>query len=282
MRKRRYILWAALIIALLMYLPGAVSRRVKAPSREVVFPFQNIVSDVVERVCESVSMLVASREKVAEKERSMEQVARLRARIRELESLERENSKLRAALNFVRRSEHELVLCRVVARGDASGWWETIRLNRGDADGISVDSAVVTADGLVGKTIAVSRHTCDVLLMTDRNCRVAARCARTGVFGVVVGCGASISGDEVLDMRYPADPCRMDYVASSADIRETDQVVTSGLGGVYPEGLAVGLVESTEQHRSGLYQSASVRPSADLQRLRYVFVVKKELVSKIE
>ena len=84
-----------------------------------------------------------------------------------------------------------------------------------------------------------------------------------------------MSSDPVLDMRCPVNPCRIDYLPTNADVQEDDKVVTSGLGGVYPEGLLIGRVKTVELHDLGLYRFASVVPAADLQNLRYVFVVKK-------
>jgi len=173
------------------------------------------------------------------------------------------------------KSGDELVMCEVIARGEASGWWESVTINKGEKDGISANLAVITPSGLVGRTIAVSSHTCDVLLITDRNCSVSARLAKTGEFGIVQGQGVALTGDPVLDMRWPIDPCRMDYVPAGAVIAKGDKVVTSGLGSIFPEGVMLGVADSVEVHKSGLYQVANVRPSADLGKLRYVFVVKK-------
>ena len=65
----------------------------------------------------------------------------------------------------------------------------------------------------------------------------------------------------------------MDYIPRDQKIFENDEVMTSGLGGVYPEGLVVGTVSRMDMDPSGLYQRADVVPSADLSDLRYVFVV---------
>ena len=85
-----------------------------------------------------------------------------------------------------------------------------------------------------------------------------------------------MSGDAALDMQCPLDPCRVDYVSLNAEIDTGDEVVTSGLGGTYPPGISLGTVLSVEIDRSGLYQAAQLIPSADLRKLRYVFVVREE------
>jgi len=70
------------------------------------------------------------------------------------------------------------------------------------------------------------------------------------------------------------DPlCRMDFIVKEADLLPGDEVVTSGLGGVYPAGLLIGYVEKAYLDRSGLYQYADIVPAADLRSLEFVFIV---------
>ena len=76
-------------------------------------------------------------------------------------------------------------------------------------------------------------------------------------------------------MLFSVKPCRMDYISTDQEIRRDDEVVTSGLGGVYPEGIVLGHVTRVEVDPSGLYQRADIVPKANLGGLRYVFVVKK-------
>ena len=133
--------------------------------------------------------------------------------------------------------------------------------------------AVITPEGLVGKTVAVSRQTARVLLMTDPTCKVAAKFPRNGVFGIVRGGGVSLAGRSMLEILCAPDPCRMDFIAKDMDIRRGDEVVSSGLGGVFPAGLTVGYIRSSSMDRSGLYQHADIAPAADLGAVNRVFVV---------
>ena len=274
MRERRYLVLAVLIGALvLINLPGPVSRRIKAAFREANLPFQDVATNIRDRAVDAFAVLLAPRDRIAQKEELERQVAILRERIRELEGLTQENARLREELGFVEKSAFDLILCEVIAR-DAAGWWETVRVNKGFKDGLSEGLAVITADGLAGRTTTnISAHTCDVLLITDRGCKVSARFSRTGAFGVVRGNGMTRSKKDAISSEPALAPCRMDYVMRDADMQVGDEVVSSGLGEIFPEGLLVGRVTSTEVHRSGLYCTAYVTPASDLHRLRYVFVV---------
>jgi rod shape-determining protein MreC len=200
-------------------------------------------------------------------------VVTLREEVRRLETLGRDNEELRELLGFKSTHRYKLVIGEVVSRGDATGWWQTLTLNKGADDGILTDMAVITPRGLAGRTTEVSRHTATVMLITDPTCRVSCKFSRTGALGIVRGGGVSLGGDAKMAMFYSPRPHRMDYVAKEQKIFENDDIVTSGLGGVYPEGLPVGSVIKTDIDPSGLYQRADVLSSADMSRLRYVFVV---------
>ena len=124
----------------------------------------------------------------------------------------------------------------------------------------------MTAEGLIGRTVEVSEHTADVLLVSDPACKVAVRIPRTSTFGVLAGRGPSWRGETL---------CRVDFVNKNAALKPGDEVVTSGLGGTFPKGLLVGYVgDQVFADRSGLYQQADVISRARLGQLQYAFVVK--------
>jgi len=210
-----------------------------------------------------------------------EEIVSLRERVRRLEQLDRENAALRIHLGHKTNSVLRLESCEVITRGEASGWWECVVVNKGAGDGIAVGMAVISDDGVVGRTSSVSEHTSEILLITDRNSSVPAKLLRTGAFGIVNGGGVSIGGNPVIDMGVPQNPCSMDNIPSGVAVQAGDKVVSSGLGTVFPEGLQIGTVVSVETHKSGLYQVARIKPTADLARLRYVFVVKQTPFSTV-
>jgi rod shape-determining protein MreC len=114
-----------------------------------------------------------------------------------------------------------------------------------------------------------------VLLITDPACRVACKLPRTEAFGIVRGSGVAVNGEVNLEVLCAVRPCRVDYLPKDDVILKDDEVLTSGLGGVYPEGLLVGYVTRMATAQSGLYQSADLMPAADMGALKYVFVVKR-------
>jgi rod shape-determining protein MreC len=274
-RGRSYVVYGllALTVIVLLNLPLPASIRLRSGVRDGVAPFQSVLSAMVSSVRDSRSRLKDSVNFAREKERLLEEIENLKLQIRLQRGLEKDNAELRSLLGFRQSYRYRLVLAEVVSRGDASGWWETARLNRGSSSGIGPGMAVITPEGLVGRTTAVSRQTTDILLITDPNCKIACKLGAAGSFGIVRGNGISVTGARDLAMLYTVPACRMDFIHRDADIASGTTVVTSEKSGVYPEGLTVGHVRETVLDPSRLFRHAEVIPAADLSTLRYVFVV---------
>ena len=267
MRQRNLTVWLGLLALLLavLNLPPAASLRVKNLVRETIAPLQESATRLLRSVREGVASVRGLGGLVQENERLSREVVRLQARQREGKVLLLENEDLRRQLGFARRSASALVAGEVIARS-RDGWWTTLRINRGAADGLQPEQAVVSMEGLVGKTVSVSERTADVLLLSDPTCSVSAQILRTGSFGLVSGRGPSWEGQVV---------CRMEFINKNVQILPGDEVVTSGLGGIFPKGLLIGYVDRVTTDRSGLYQYADIISQADLGTLQYVFAVKQ-------
>ena len=246
----------------MMNLPDSASRRVKGVVRDGISPLQAVLRGGVRELRE-ISRYVRGIGDLALENRALsEEIVYLRGEMRMANELSRDNQMLRDLLGFVQRFPNKLISCEVIGR-DSTGWWQTARLDKGALAGVAEGRAVITPAGLIGRTVSVSDRTADVLLLSDPSCKVSVRLARTGVFGVVEGLGAKPGAQPV---------CRMDYVLQTADVQEGDEVVTSGLGGLFPKGLLVGRVVKVAMHEAGLYQTAWIDSAANLGELEYGFV----------
>jgi len=273
-KEKRYVIYIVLLVALgLLNVPPLASWRIKAFSRDNLFPFQSMLSICSVKWNAFMSFVRNPGRPAEEKRRLIEEVGNLRERVRSMEAAERDNKELRKQLNFAGSVKHIMILCEVVARDEISGWWQMVTINKGLLDGIEEGKAVVTMDGVVGKTIQVARHTCDVLLITDPNCRISCKFSRTGASGIVRGGGILSRKGMPVEMLYLPSPAKMDFISRDDEIWVHDEVVTSGLGRIFPEGFIVGYVKNVEIDASGLYQKAELVPAVDLGKLRYVFVV---------
>jgi rod shape-determining protein MreC len=267
-KNKGLITWLIIIagVLVLLNLPGAFSRRMKASVREAIAPLQEVLSTFGVRVQESVASFRGLGGMLQDNRELAEEIIRLRTQLRTLETVENENIRLRAQLHFAQRSSRGLIPCQVIGR-DVSGWWRTVRLGCGTRDGVLPDSAVITSEGLVGRTTEVSRRVSDVLLISDPACRVSVQITRTGAHGILEGTGSPFDGHA---------QCRMQFINKDIAVRPGDEIVTSGLGGVFPQGILVGYVEKIYMDEAGLYQYADVIPKADMGMLTYVFVISEE------
>ena len=188
-----------------------------------------------------------------------QQVADLQVRLQEQRALARRSESLQALLEFRKAMPLPTLGAEVIA-GDATPWFRTLTINRGTADGLDADLAVLAPSGVVGRVVGQpGTNAAKVQLLVDRNAAVGAMIERSRSTGVVTG--------------EPGDPpLRLDYVSNLADVEIGDRVVTSGIEGIYPKGFLIGIVDSVRPGR-GLYQEIGVRPVVDFDALEDVLVV---------
>lgn len=265
MRDRRVWFWLIIgaILLFVLNMPRSVSEGTNTVAREAVAPVQGLVSSYTYRLKSAFEAIRGLGGLPEENQRLMEQVVILQNQVNELESLSVENDALRQQIGFEKRAVYNMIACEVIGR-DISGWWQTIRLSKGERHGIRLDQAVVTAEGLVGRVSSVSARTCDVLLIADPSSRLHSEIKELGIYGVLSGRGPTFNGDIL---------CKMKLIHKSASIREHMPVHTSGLGGVFPKDVLVGYITKIELDKSALYQTAEILPAADLSELNYVFVI---------
>jgi len=264
-----------LAIVVLLNLPLPASMRIRVHAHDGMAPFQNVMSLVIHKTSAIAAHLSAAGRAAETVESKQQEIDRLTYQVERLKVLKHENALLRQQLAFRDSSENDLVPAEVVGRGDTSGWWQSLRLDKGLADGVTTNAPVVAAGGLIGRTTLVSQGTCEVLLVTDRQFRLSGRLPRTGALGIVRGGGVSLTGRERIEMLCSPAPCDLTYLPKHADVQVGDRVITSGLGGVFPEGIPVGFVVTKCEHESGLYLCATLRPIVELAALKYAFVVRE-------
>ena len=253
------------LIAVFVPLPS-LTLKGKGAVRGTMAPAERGISSVWQRVSEA-SAAIRGIGGTAEKNRDLShELVRVQAELNRLRDIETDNVRLRRALDFRKANAHTLIPCDVVSR-NISGWWNTVRIGKGSKNGIVANRAVISPDGLVGRTTEVAALTSEVLLLSDPACRVSAKLDRINVFGLVRGGGSTIKGQP---------KARMEFINKDAEVKVGDEVVTSGLSsaaGEFPKGVHIGYVEKVYQDESGLFQYADIIPRATVGLLDYVFVV---------
>ena len=173
-----------------------------------------------------------------------------------------ENRKLADALNFRRRAFFDLIPAIVIERQRAT-WWNTVVINKGSNHGVGADYAVVSPDGLVGRVLFVRAETCDVILLTDENCKVAGRTEGSySIRGLVSGERGNFSSSPDLTMRP---------LPLGTRLGAGKKVYSIGID-IFPKNFLIGEVVSTED--KDFYSEAKIRPSVDFENLEHVFIVK--------
>ena len=179
------------------------------------------------------------------------------------------NARLRNLLDF-QKNIAELVVAAEVIGKDPSAWFKTVIIDKGKADGLIKGLPVVMPQGIAGQVIEVANHYSKVMLIIDRNSAVDALVQRTRARGVLKG--------------KSTDQCRLDYVLRKKDVRVGDIVVSSGLDGIYPKGLRIGLVSEVVDHDADIFHEVILTPFVDFEKLEEVLVVldiqKHEFVSR--
>lgn len=209
----------------------------------------------------------------AERDALAAEVERLRAAQLETDRLRAENEGLRRALGLV-SEDPRLVCAEVLSRGGATGWRDEIRVARGSRDGVAPGQPVVAAAGLVGRVLSVTERTADILLLSDANSRLSCvvETPAGALRGVAQG-GGIARGDRALELLHASAPFTVGYLDKDAAVAPGARVLTSGLGGVYPAGLPVGVVSEAGLDDSRLFKRAVVAPYVDFGSLRRVFVL---------
>jgi len=225
---------------------------------EIVSPFQRAYFATVRAVrdlTQNYIFLVHVREENEELRRLVVELERKNA---ELVEMAIANERLRRFLKFKENIPKPTLPAELIGE-DASSWFRTITINKGNIDGVQKGMVVVSAAGLVGHIINTSRDVSKVLLITDYNSSVDAICQESRARGIVQGKGG--------------DLCDLNYVSRREDVTLGNRVITSGLGGRFPKGLLVGTVTKVEKKSYGVFQQVEVTPAVDFRKLEEVFVI---------
>ena len=229
----------------------------------VISPFQRGFSWVGDQISFLVNTIDEIRHLHAQNKQLREEVELLRAQNLTASEFASENQRLRALLGYKQvAKQFDLVAASVIGR-ESTTWTSVIVINRGTADGVADNMAVVTELGLVGRIMEAGLNTSKVELLLDPRSSVGALVQRpeSRVAGIVEG-----------DIDNPNQP-RMVNIPKNSDVQVNDMVVTSGFGGVYPKGLVVGKIVEIKNADGGLLKYGIMEPSVNFQKLEDVAVI---------
>ncbi len=189
-----------------------------------------------------------------------DQNRRLQSEANELAEVRAENQRLRRLLEYTQASPDPQLTARVLGVNPAATLL-SLRIDRGESDGLRRGMPVVTPDGVVGIVQRVTGSFADVVLITDLNSKIAVKMQRSRVRATATGKGENRA-------------LHLENALRTEDVQEGDQVVTSGTDGVFPPGLIVGRITSLQRRNYGMVQSAEIAPAVDMTKLEEVLVIR--------
>jgi rod shape-determining protein MreC len=179
--------------------------------------------------------------------------------LQQAQQLESENAHLRQLLKLNRRLQVKSVPAEILYDARTS-YARKVVLNRGTNDDVVAGQPVIDENGVIGQVTRVFLSTSEVTLLTDKDQAIPVLAARTGIRSVAYGRGQA----GYLELRF---------MEANADVLPGDVIVTSGIDGLYPPGLAVGEVVDVSDKASGSFNHILCRPLAGLDRNRQVLVL---------
>jgi rod shape-determining protein MreC len=235
---------------LLDYLDGPVGQLVRLPL-EAVASLDQGVSGMWQQY--------VSLQHVADENRRLKQeMDWLRGENHQLREAAAATQRLTSLLQFKEQALPAMVAAQVIGR-DSSNRYKSLILDKGESDGIQKDMGVITPAGVVGRVVKTTGATAVVLLLTDSNNAIAALIQRTRDEGIVEG--------------IPQGRARLKYIPMLSAVKEGDRVVTSGLVGGFPRGLAIGTITAIDREEGALFQTAELAPEVDVNRVEEVLVI---------
>ena len=224
-----------------------------------VYPVQ-VVVDTPARTWAWLRELSASKNQLQlENSRLRTEALITRGRMQELAALKAENDRLRAMLDAREQVRGEVRVAGIMAV-DANPYRHNIVLDVGSREGVYDGQAIVDASGVVGQVISAGLTTSQAILISDPDHALPVVVNRNGLRTVAFGTG------EYKRLSLP-------FLANNADIEPGDLLVTSGLGGTFPSGYPVAIVETVTRLPQEPFAEVSATPAAALDQVREVMLI---------
>ena len=218
------------------------------------------ITDLPQRMWQGVAGQFGSRtELIAENEKLKTEALLLQGRLQKLAALTEQNVRLRELLNSSALVNEKVEVAELIGV-DPNPFTHRILINKGERDGVFLGQPVLDARGLMGQVVELMPYTSRVLLLTDTTHSIPVQVNRNGLRAIASGTG----NPERLELRHVAD---------TADIKEGDLLVSSGMGQRFPAGYPVATVNEVIHDSGQPFAIVRAIPTAALNRSRYMLLV---------
>ena len=266
-KKKTGIIGVVITIIILIFLVAVTNTDIAKMSyienivSTLVMPIQNGLTYLKGKLTgndsffEDVNKLKEENEQLKKKNSELEQS------LREYEIIKSENDTLKEYMNLKDKYKNYSTMPAYVINRDISNYSNTVVINVGEKDGIKEDMTVIADEGLVGHVISVTDHTAKVQTIIDTATAVTSTISTTKDTIVVQG---TLENNGVL---------KATYIPTDATVLQGDSVEISGLGGIYPKGIHIGIIKEVYNTKNPTDRYATVETAVDFSKLATVLVI---------
>ncbi|WP_221067032.1 rod shape-determining protein MreC [Methylomagnum ishizawai] len=230
----------------------------RLPFAALIYPLQQAVSSPVHLVRKAIDTVSTYTDLAAENQRLRDEQLVLKTKLLKFAALEQENIRLRGLLDTSFKVGEQVLIAELLSI-NLVPYEHVVVVNKGSRFGVHPQQAVFDGNGVVGQVLRVTPQTAEVMLITDPSHAIPVQINRNGLRTIALGTGQ-------------IDRLALPYLPSNADVQVGDLLVTSGMGGVFPQGYPVAKVTGIAPQKSPFAKISAV-PVAQLDRNRELLLV---------
>ncbi|MDG2228776.1 MAG: rod shape-determining protein MreC [Gammaproteobacteria bacterium] len=245
----------------MMYLDfqGNYTDRLRSYLSVAVLPIQ-IAANAPKKIINNLKNKLSDRESIlTENQLLKKEIIQLYSKVQQTYKLEAENKRLFELLKAKPEDGENFIFADIIAVNQDNDKHQII-INKGSMDGIELGAAIADSKGIIGHIVRDQVLASEVLLISDPEHGIPIEIARNGLRAIAIGIG---SYDEIILNNLP----------NNSDIKINDVLITSGLGGRYPEGYPVAIISNIERVKGDSYLSIGAKPIANLKNINEVLVI---------
>ena len=253
--------FVVILSCILMYQDqeGTYTVKLRSYLSASLYPLQYLVN-APKNVQKNLSENLLGREEIInENQKLKEENLNLKSQMQQVYKLESENKRLYELMDSKPKTNDEYVFADIISTSNIRDKHQ-ILINRGSKDGIKLGSSIVDSNGIIGHVIRDQIFASEVLLISDLEHAIPIEVVRTGLRSIAVG-----TGDHTR--------LKINMLPVNSDIQKEDILITSGLGGRYPEGFPVGTVKNIKSNSGESFLEVEILPFANLKTINEVWII---------
>jgi rod shape-determining protein MreC len=224
-----------------------------------LYPLQRVVQLPGEALAHLASYFSSQRELAGDNAALKQQLLSEAPVVQGHQLLQQENARLRALLNVEKRFQGATIAAEVLYSG-RDPFTQKLFVDKGESAGVQPGQAVIDEVGVVGQVTRVFPYMAEVTLVTDKDHAVPVKVERSGVRSVMYGAGTG---------RLP----ELRFLSPNVEIQAGDRLLTSGIDGTYPAGLAVAQVVSVERETGQIFARVTCKPLAGVEKSPHLLIL---------